>query len=105
MQVSVIHDNFQVFCDKTGFSFHLALTKAWSPRGVTPSVKLPGNRGRNISVISAIGTRGMLGFELVDGAFDAVKIASFFETEIFPRLAVGNHVVMGNARIHHSVLV
>jgi hypothetical protein len=50
-QCSPIH---LVFCDETGFNMHLAPTQAWSHRGVTPSISLPCNRERNISVIAVL---------------------------------------------------
>jgi hypothetical protein len=46
-----------------------------------------------------------MAYESVDVAFNGAKPASFFETNVFPRLESDKQVVMDNARIHHSQIV
>ncbi len=64
------------FQDESNVSLTAFLGKTWSPRGVTPKVKVTGSRG-SVSALSAIAGRGHLLFRLYDKRIASAEVIDF----------------------------
>jgi len=96
------------FLDETGFNLHNGPQFGYAPRGETPHITQPGNRGRNISVLVCIGIRGVVHWECIDGPYNSDKFVAFLDNlcpliesdtvdELRQRI-----LVMDNAVIHKT---
>lgn len=65
---------------------------------------MPGSRGGNISVISAVRLSGVVGWYAYDGAVNKERCVGFLES-IADLLQPGDVVVLDNVRFHHSDVV
>ncbi|KAF9981296.1 hypothetical protein BGZ79_006167, partial [Entomortierella chlamydospora] len=54
-----------IFIDEAGFNLHLIREYGWSPRGMPANVLRPTARGRNISVLGAISSCGIIGMSVL----------------------------------------
>jgi transposase len=64
------------FQDESNVSLTASLGKTWSPRGVTPTVKVTGARG-GVAAMSAIASRGHLVFRLYDKRIASAEVIEF----------------------------
>lgn len=104
-QVSLLESQRLIFIDET--STHTALTRRYAraPRGQRAYGRVPRNRGVNLSVIGALGLRGMIATMSVDGAVDT-EIFNIFVTQVLvPALQPGDVVVLDNLSVHHASLI
>ena len=104
-QVTVLERARLIFVDET--STHTAMTRRYAraPRGQRAYGRVPRNRGSNLSVIGALGLRGMIATMSVDGAVDT-EIFNIFVTQVLvPALQPGEVVVLDNLSVHHASLI
>lgn len=50
--ISAIRDDKLIFVDESGFNLYLSSFYGYSPKGLSPSIGVPSNRGRNISLLA-----------------------------------------------------
>jgi transposase len=92
--------------DETGFNLHTSCSYGYLPEGQPAFTKVPANRGRNLSLIAAISTQGLVAYALVDGPINGSLFTSFLDIDLCQRIPEDVKViVMDNARIHHIELV
>ena len=91
-----------IFVDETSTS--LAMTRAYAraPRGQRAYGAVPRNRGRNLSVIGALGLRGMVAALSVEGAVDTDVFNVFVRQVLVPALRPGDVVLLDNLNVHHA---
>lgn len=91
-----------VFVDESGS--HLAMTPAfaWAKRGARAWASTPKNRGKNTTILGALGWSGWQAGLTLEGAADTVVFETFIEFCLVPTLEPGSIVVMDNLSIHKS---
>jgi transposase len=89
-----------IFIDEMGV--HLALTRlfARAPKGQRAHGKRPSKRGKNVSLVGAIGLNGLIAQVSVLGSTDALTFEAFVAQKVVPKLWPGACVLMDNASIH-----
>lgn len=103
--MSVKGDDRLFFLDETGFNLHLHQTYGYAVKGLVPTLTVPSNRGKNISVMATISQDGVVAYETLDGAYNKERMTNFINTKLVPHLPQGSTVIMDNARFHHSEVV
>lgn len=85
-------------------SVHLALTRRYgrAPRGQRAYGRVPRNHGQNVSVIGAVGLRGVVASFSVAGAVDTLAFDVFVHRVLVPALQPGDVVLLDNLRVHHA---
>lgn len=91
-----------IFVDETGINVDLGRTYGRSPVGEPIMESRPVNTPQNLSVIGALGARGLLTSLCVEGAVDGECFAQFVEEMLVPELEPGQIVLMDNVAVHKS---
>jgi len=89
-----------VFVDEMGANISLAPLRAWSTVGKRAYCSTPRNRGKNVTLLSAMGVSGMGPSLALTGAVDARAFEVYLERLLLPNLAAGQIVVMDNLPAH-----
>jgi transposase len=99
-QVAPLASDRFIFVDET--STHIALTRRYAraPRGERAYGSVPRNHGPNLSVIGALGLRGMVATMSVEGAVDIDAFEAFVEQVLVPALQPGDVVLLDNLTVH-----
>jgi transposase len=91
-----------IFVDETSTSIARTRSYARAPRGQRAYGAVPRNHGRNLSVIGALGLRGMVATVSVEGAVDTDVFAAFVRHVLVPALRPGDLVLVDNLHVHHA---
>lgn len=89
-----------VFIDESGVNLSLVRLFARSPKGKRARGKRPIKRGKNVSLIGAIGLQGVITQISILGATDGLTFEAFISQKLVPKLWKGACVVMDNCSIH-----
>jgi transposase len=89
-----------IFIDESGINLALTRQFARSPKGKRARGSRPLKRGKNVSVIGAIGLNGLLTQVSILGAADSLTFEAFIATKLVPKLWEGAYVFMDNCSIH-----
>ena len=91
-----------VYIDEIGFNLWTSRQFGRSKRGIPVNIVIPTNRGKNMSLIMAIGRKGILLFKLYCGSVDHAKYQSFINdlSSILP--GTPHYLIQDNARIHFN---
>ncbi len=89
-----------IFIDESGINLALTRSHARSPQGKRAHGKRPQKRGKNVSVIGAIGLEGIIAHVAVMGSVDKLTFEAFIACKLVPRLWAGACVMMDNCSIH-----
>jgi transposase len=89
-----------VFIDEMGSNLGLTRLYGRAAPGQRVHDQVPGDRGRNVSTIGAIGLQGIRTGLSVPGPIDGDTMLFFVEDLLVPTLNRGDIVVMDNAPIH-----
>jgi transposase len=100
--VEAIESKDLVFIDESGFSLSLYQHYGWAARKERLVEAVPFNRGKNLSVLGALGLQGMLSFRHKPGAMKREDVEAFLREDVLPSLLAGSVLVLDNARIHHG---
>ncbi len=72
----------------------------WALREERLVESVPLNRGKNLSVLGAFGSEGMIDQASKVGAMKRVDVERFLEEDLLPKLEPGSLLVLDNAKIH-----
>jgi transposase len=87
--------------DESGFNTSMTRLRARAPRGKRAYGKVPRNRGKNTTLISAITLEGAMGESMtVEGATDALAFEVYVEHFLAPSLCEGQLVVLDGLGAH-----
>ncbi len=89
-----------IFLDESGINLALTRLFARSPKGKRARGKRPQKRGKNVSLIGAIGLHGLLAQVSLLGSTDALTFVAFIAQRLVPKLWSGAYVLMDNCSIH-----
>ncbi|KAF7684872.1 hypothetical protein CDIK_4379 [Cucumispora dikerogammari] len=95
-------ENF-VYLDETGFNLHTTTNYGYSLVNTKAFVNVVLNRGQNISLLAAISSREIVGFDIQQGAFNGDLLKVFIEQKLAPYFRINRTsvLVMDNCRFHH----
>ena len=88
-----------IFIDESGINLALTRLFARSSKGERARDSKPIKRGKNVSVIVAIGIDGLLTQMSILGAEDSLTFEAFIATKLAPKLWIGAYVFMDNCSI------
>ncbi|ORE06626.1 hypothetical protein BCV72DRAFT_328292, partial [Rhizopus microsporus var. microsporus] len=106
-----------VFIDEAGFSPHQIRSRAWSVKGTPVIVKVPAQRGIDLSIVGCISPFGTISFSKRKAKTEEIprtkvkKGATVYHVVHFVRGAMdvldkydkkSFYIVMNNCRVHHS---
>ena len=89
-----------IFIDESGVNLSLVRLFARSPKGQRAYGTRPQTRGKNVSLISAIGLKGLIAQVSLLGATDGLTFEAFVARKLVPKLWAGACVIMDNCSIH-----
>jgi transposase len=89
-----------IFIDESGVNLALTRLFARAPKGQRARGPRPHNRGRNVSLIGAIGLKGVLTHVSLLGSTEALTFEAFIAQRLVPKLWPGACVLMDNSPIH-----
>jgi transposase len=73
-----------------------------APRGVRVVETVPRNRGRNTSLVAALGVAGIQAALTVEGAVDRAVFECFVREVLVPVLRPGQRVIWDNLSVHRN---
>ena len=82
-----------------GVSLALCPPSGWGKRGEDLVQEVPGRRGKNLSVIGALDSLGVLEIDRQIGPMKRVDFERFLEEKLLPQLTEGSVLVFDNATI------
>lgn len=89
-----------IFIDESGVNLALTRLYARSPKGQRARGTRPQKRGRNVSLIGALGFGGVIAQVSLLGATDGLTFEAFIAQRLVPNLWPGACVLMDNYSIH-----
>lgn len=89
-----------IFIDESGVNLALTRLFARSPKGTRARGKRPHKRGKNVSLIGAIGLNGLITQLSLLGSTDGVTFEAFIAQRLAPKLWAGACVIMDNCSVH-----
>jgi transposase len=91
-----------IFIDESGVNLGFTRLFARSPKGERARGDRPQKRGKNVSLISAIGLQGVITQISILGATDGITFEAFIAQKLVPNLWQGACVLMDNCSIHRG---
>ena len=89
-----------IFIDEAGVNLSLIRQFARAPKGKRAHGSCPQKRSKNVSIIGAIGLKGVITKYSLVGATDKLTFEAFISQKLVPHLWEGAYVVMDNCSIH-----
>jgi len=89
-----------IFIDESGINLALTRLCARSPKGQRARGARPHKRGKNVSLIGAIGLNGLITQVSLLGATDGLTFTAFISQKLVPKLWPGACVLLDNCSIH-----
>ena len=89
-----------IFIDESGINLALTRLFARAPKGKRSLGARPQKRGKNVSLIGAIGINGLITQVSLLGATDGLTFEAFIAQRLVPKLWAGAWVLMDNCSIH-----
>lgn len=89
-----------IFIDESGINLALVRLFARAPKGKRAHGARPQKRGKNVSLVGAIGLQGLITQVSLIGATDGLTFEAFIARKLVPHLWAGACVVMDNCSIH-----
>jgi transposase len=94
-----------IFLDESGVNLAMTRLYARALKGKRARGKKPQKRGKNISLLSAISSQGVVASINIYGAVDGVTFEAFIIQKLIPKIGSNTCIVMDNAKIHQSEVV
>lgn len=91
-----------IFIDESGVNLALARLYARSPKGQRVRGTRPQKRGKNVSLIGALGLNGVIAQVSLLGATDGLTFEALIAQRLVPNLWPGACVLMDNCSIHNG---
>ena len=94
-----------IFIDESGVNLALVRLRARSPKGQRAHGQRPQKRGKNVSMIGAIGLEGVIAQLPLLGAVDGLLFEAFVAQKLVPKLWKGACVILDNCPIHKGATI
>ncbi len=89
-----------IFIDEAGANISLIRHSARSQKGKRAYGSRPQKRSKNVSIIGAIGLRGVISQYSILGATDGLTFEAYISQKVVTQLRKGDYVIMDNCSIH-----
>lgn len=89
-----------IFIDESGINLAMTRLFARAAKGERARGKRPNHRGKNVSLIGAIGLKGLITQIALLGSTDGLTFEAFVAQKLVPKLGKGACVIMDNCSIH-----
>jgi len=86
--------------DETGVNIVMTRLYARAPRGHRAIGSAPRNRGKNITLLGAMGVNGIIAAMTMEGAIDKEAFQVYVNQVLVPQLHPGQVVIMDNLAVH-----
>lgn len=96
---SILAQNL-IFIDESGVNLAMMRRRARSIKGKRAYSPKPSKRGKNVSIIGALGLKGIITDYSLMGATDGITFEAFISQKLVPKLWKGACVVMDNCSVH-----
>ncbi|MEB3180358.1 MAG: transposase [Nostocaceae cyanobacterium] len=100
MQIQGIPADKLIFLDESGANLSLDRHSARARIGKRAHGLRPQKRSKNVSIIGAIGLRGVISQYSILGATDGLTFEAYISQKLVPKLKKGDYVIMDNCSIH-----
>ncbi len=100
LEMQAISPENLIFIDEAGVNLSLIRRLARAPKGKRAHSSRPQKRSKNVSVIGAIGLKGVITKYSLLGATDGLTFEAFISQNLVPQLWEGACVVMDNCSVH-----
>lgn len=94
-----------VFVDQAGINLDMTRLRGGAAKGERVHDVRPRNTGENISLLSAIGLKGLIATMRILGSVNTDVFVTYLLEVLLPQLWVEAIVVMDNLAVHHAVRV
>lgn len=94
-----------VFVDESGANRALGPRYGYAPKGKRSLGQAPRNRGRNTSILAAMGPAGLLATMTVEGSTNVEVFLTYLDQVLCPALRPGQTVVLDNLSVHKNEAV
>ena len=91
-----------LFVDESGSNKALCPRYGYAPKGERSHGTAPRNRGRNTSILAAMGAGGLVGTMTVEGATNPEVFLTCLDQVLCPALRAGQVVIMDNLSVHKN---
>jgi transposase len=91
-----------IFVDESGVGIGMTRSHGRAEIGRRAHGNKPRQRGKNVSIVGALGLTGILGFFNIMGPYNTLTFEAFIINHLVPKLWKGACVVMDNCSIHKS---
>lgn len=91
-----------IFIDESGVNLALTRLFARAPKGQRARGARPHKRGKNVSLVGAMGFNGVITQVSLLGATDGLTFEAFIAQRLVPKLWKGACVLMDNCSIHKA---
>ena len=91
-----------MFVDESGANRALCPRYGYALKGQRSHGQAPRNRGRNTSILAAMGPAGLLATMTVEGSTNTDVFLTYLEEVLCPALRPGQTVVMDNLSVHKN---
>lgn len=95
----------RVFVDESGSNKALVPRYGYAPKGERSHGVVPRNRGRNTSILAAMGVEGLVGTMTVEGATNTEVFLTYLDQVLCPALRPGQVVILDNLSVHKNEAV
>ncbi len=100
LSIQAIPADHLIFIDEAGANTSLIRHSARSQKGKRAHGSRPQKRSKNVSIIGAIGLRGIVSQYSILGAIDGLTFEAFISQKLAPQLRKGDYVILDNCSIH-----
>ncbi|WP_236140973.1 IS630 family transposase [Nostoc sp. CMAA1605] len=100
LQIRGIPAQKLIFLDEAGANLSLDRQSARAKKGERAHGQRPQKRSKNVSIIGAIGLRGVVSQYSILGATDGLTFEAYISQKLVPKLKKGDYVIMDNCSIH-----
>ena len=94
-----------VFVDESGANRALCPRYGYAPKGERSQGQAPRNRGRNPSILAAMGPTGLLGTMTVESSTNTDVFLTYLDQVLCPALRPGQTVILDNLAVHKNEAV
>ena len=91
-----------VFIDETGVNRAMTKREAWAPIGFRAVDFVPGNRGRNVTLIGAVRLSGPVAMQTLEDSLNKESFSRYIRSVLVPKLEPGDVVILDNCPCHND---
>jgi len=99
--LTVVDPDDLVYLDESGFQTNMTRSHARCPRGQRAVDSIPRNRGRNLTLLCGLTSRGPVADMVIEGGVGGDVFVAYVRQVLVPLLRGGQVVILDNLGAHH----